>query len=124
MPQANPIHRIMTIQELGNMTEWKTYIEENFSIEEITKDDGNILDGSKLMQHVFSINKPLIKLGNLSTQDGKNIQQGYMQIFAGAMTGIRNPKAHSNLIIELLWAIHLLSLASLLIYKLEDAGVN
>ena len=45
-----------------------------------------------------------------------------MEIFAGAMTGIRNPKAHSNIIdIDEKRAIHLIYLASLLMYKLDEA---
>jgi len=42
------------------------------------------------------------------------MQKGYMQIFSGAMTGIRNPKAHSNVIVDEKRAIHHLHLASLL----------
>ena len=44
-----------------------------------------------------------------------------MEIFAGAMTGIRNPKAHSNIVLDENRAIHLLHLASLLMYKLDEA---
>ena len=47
-------------------------------------------DGSKLMQAAFSIQNPVIKLGDLSTETGINIQQGYMEMFAGAMIGIRS----------------------------------
>jgi len=43
-----------------------------------------------------------------------------MQIFAGAMTGIRNPKAHANIVIDRNRAIHLLFLASLLFFKLDE----
>jgi hypothetical protein len=53
------------------------------------------------------------------SESGRNIQQGYMDIFAGAMTGIRNPKAHGNIQIDSKQAIHLLFLASLLLHKLD-----
>jgi hypothetical protein len=43
-----------------------------------------------------------------------------MQIFAGAMTGIRNPKAHANIIIDSNRAIHFLFLASLLMYVIDE----
>ena len=46
---------------------------------------------------------------------------GYMEIFAGTITGIRNPKAHDNIVIDEKRAIHLLYLASLLMYKLDEA---
>jgi uncharacterized protein (TIGR02391 family) len=73
------------------------------------------------MTTAFSVQNPIIELDDLATVSGKDIQQGYMQIFAGAMTGIRNPKAHGNLDIDETRAIHLLFLASLLMYKLDEA---
>jgi len=45
-----------------------------------------------------------------------------MQIFAGSMTGIRNPKAHGNLNITRERGIHLLFLASLLFHKLDESS--
>jgi uncharacterized protein (TIGR02391 family) len=81
---------------------------------------GNEFDGADLMQRVFSPKAPVVRLADLSTEDGKNIQQGYMQIFAGAMTGIRNPKAHSNIVIDAPRAIHFLHLASLLHFVFDE----
>src|SRR5260370_4266685 len=52
------------------------------------------LDGASLMKNAFSPNNPIITIDDLSTENGRSIQQGYMEIFAGSMTGIRNPKAH------------------------------
>ena len=49
------------------------------------------------MTTAFSANKPLIRLNMLETDTDRNIQQGFMMIMAGAMIGIRNPTAHSNL---------------------------
>lgn len=80
-------------------------------------------DGAELMQKAFSVKKPIISLDDLSTETGRNIQQGYMLIFSGAMTGIRNPKTHGNVTITPERAIQLLGLCSLLFYKLEDGGV-
>ena len=53
-------------------------------------------DGSKLMQHAFSAANPILKLNSFITKSEKDEQQGYMDIFAGSMTGIRNPRAHEN----------------------------
>jgi uncharacterized protein (TIGR02391 family) len=86
----------------------------------VKKATGNEFDGADLMQRAFSPNNPVFRLGDLSTEDGKNIQQGYMQIFAGAMTAIRNPKSHSNVTIDADRAIHLLHLASLLHYLFDE----
>jgi uncharacterized protein (TIGR02391 family) len=84
------------------------------------KATGNEFDGADLMQRAFSPINPIFRLGDLSTEDGKNIQQGYMQIFAGAMIAIRNPKSHSNVAIDADRAIHLLHLASLLHYIFDE----
>lgn len=93
----------------------------NKVIKEIVKTDtGEELDGAQLMYKAFSPNQPVIRIGDLSSETGRNIQQGYMQIFAGAMIGIRNPKAHENIVINSNRAIHLLTLASLLISKLDE----
>jgi len=43
-----------------------------------------------------------------------------MQLFAGSMTGIRNPKAHGNVTIDVVRAKHFLYLASLLTYRFEE----
>lgn len=77
-------------------------------------------DGSKLMQAAFSVQNPVIKLGDLSTETGKNIQQGHMEMFVGAMIGIRNPQAHSNLTISKSEAVRKLHFASMLMYKLDN----
>jgi uncharacterized protein (TIGR02391 family) len=89
--------------------------------EMVRKKTGQELDGAALMQKAFSPNPPVvIALDDLSTESGKNIQQGYMQIFAGAMVGIRNPKAHANITITKERCIHFLFLASLLFNKLDE----
>ena len=97
------------------------YTEINQAVKRIVKEfDGRELDGVKLMNTAFSLGKPLIKLTELETETDRNIQQGYMQIMAGAMTGIRNPKAHENLNPDSRKALHLICLASLLMYKIDE----
>jgi len=82
---------------------------------------GKEFDGADLMRNTFSPKNPVIALADLSTESGKKEQQGYMDIFAGSMIGIRNPKAHGNVVIDEKRAVHLLYLASLLMYKLDEA---
>jgi len=95
--------------------------EVNKIIKDIVKDEtGEELDGASLMHRAFSPNQPIICIGDLSTETGRNIQQGYMQIYAGAMIGIRNPKAHENINIDSTRAIYFLTLASLLMSKLDE----
>ena len=78
-------------------------------------------DGAPLMQKAFSSDNPVIALDDISTLNGKNVQIGYQQLFSGAMTGIRNPKAHSNVQIDAARSMHLIFLASLLMSKLDEA---
>lgn len=77
-------------------------------------------DGADLMNRAFSEQNPIIVLDDLSTATGRDIQIGYMQIFSGSMTGIRNPKAHDNITIDSKRAIHFLFLASLLMFKIDE----
>ncbi len=79
-------------------------------------------DGQDLMFSAFKPEKPIIVLDDLTTETGQSIQRGYMYLFAGAMSGIRNPKAHENIVISPERALHHLVLASLLVEKLDESG--
>ena len=81
---------------------------------------GPELDGVSLMQTAFSPKNPIIVLADLSTQSGRDMQRGYMDLFAGTMAAIRNPKAHGNIVITAERALHLLFLASMLWYTLDE----
>ena len=97
------------------------YKEVNVAVKRIVGDAvGRRADGAGLMTTAFSVDRPLIKLTALETETDRNIQQGYMQIMAGAMTGIRNPKAHGNLNPSPRKALHLICLASLLMYQIDE----
>jgi uncharacterized protein (TIGR02391 family) len=87
----------------------------------VKRKTGEELDGASLMTRAFSVKNPIISLADISTQSGKDIQQGYMQIFAGAIIGIRNPKAHEVIVIDRERAIHFIFLASLLMHTLDMA---
>lgn len=84
------------------------------------KATGKELDGADLMHQSLSPRNSIIILDDLGTESGRNQQMGYMEIFAGAMTGIRNPKAHENVTITKERAIHHLFLASLLFKRLDE----
>jgi len=73
------------------------------------------------MRQTFSVNQPKLSFEDNSTVNGKNVQQGYMDIFAGAMKGIRNPNAHENMEIKKDDAVRKLMLTSLLMYKVDEA---
>lgn len=82
---------------------------------------GTEFDGKPLMERAFSPGNPVVRLADLSTDSGQNIQLGYMLMFSGAMVGIRNPKAHDNITIDRERAIHHLFLASLLLSKFDES---
>lgn len=52
------------------------------------------LDGSKLMERVFSPEKPVLRFNAMADQSDKSEQKGYMMMFSGAVAGLRNPRAH------------------------------
>lgn len=96
----------------------------NTAVKTIVKERiGEELDGASLMQKALSLDEPVLMLSDISSESGRNIQKGYLQIFSGAMTGIRNPKAHDNLVIDRKRAIHHLFLASLLMSKIDEATI-
>lgn len=84
---------------------------------------GQELDGAPLMTRAFSSQNPVIRFADLDTENGRNIQLGYMKIFEGAMIGIRNPKSHQNMFPNKDITIHLLFQASFLFVKLQECGV-
>lgn len=102
---------------------FSAFKEVNFRVKNIVKSKtGEELDGKNLMFKAFNLNDPIIKLSNYSTETEKNIQEGYMHIFAGSIQGIRNPKAHENISIDKNRAVHFLFLASLLMYKIDESN--
>ena len=52
--------------------------------------------GSDLMFTVFNEKNPILKLNELHSTSDRNEQEGYKHLFAGAMAGIRNPRAHEH----------------------------
>ena len=98
-----------------------SFKEVNDSVKRIVREaGGNEIDDAGLMTTAFSPQNPIIKLTALVSDSDKNVQQGFMQIMAGAMTGIRNPHAHGNLNPSSSKALHLIALASLLMHKLDE----
>ncbi len=98
-----------------------SFKEVNDAVKRIVRDTvGCDLDGAGLMTTAFSLQHPVIRLTRLESDSDRSIQQGYMQIMAGSMTGIRNPKAHGNLNPDGTKALHLICLASLLMHKVDE----
>lgn len=91
------------------------------------KNNGSELDGTKLMREVFNLSKeiPILQLNNLINETDRNEQEGFMNIFVGAVQGIRNPKAHANLNLkDPQKAIEYILFASLLARKIDESKLN
>ena len=100
-------------------------VEEAFKcLNNAVKDKSELLDrdGAALMREAFSANTPVLKLNAFQSQSDKDEQLGYMEIFAGSMTGIRNPRAHEHELADAPdVALELLVLANHLMRKLNAA---
>lgn len=90
----------------------------------VKEKSGLALDGKDLMAKVFNENTPIIKLNELLTQSDKDEQEGFKFLFMGAMVGIRNPKAHDNVVqTDPYRTLEYLSFASLLMKRTEEGKV-
>lgn len=77
--------------------------------------------GTQLMQQVFSTSDPKLFWSERKTTSEQDEQKGYLQLYAGAMLGIRNPVTHEFKWIDdpllslelILFAQHLLRKAKL-----------
>ncbi|HUK08526.1 MAG TPA: TIGR02391 family protein [Stellaceae bacterium] len=52
-------------------------------------------DGVTLMEHVFSPKAPILRFNDLRSPSDQDEQRGFMMLFSGAVTGLRNPRAHA-----------------------------
>ena len=81
--------------------------------------------GYALMMEAFNEQNPKIKLNSLTSDTEIDEQRGYKSIFAGAAAGIRNPRGHEIDIADTTdEALDYLALASLLLRRLDAAGVR
>ena len=78
------------------------------------------LDGSTLMEQAFSLNKPILQFNALSDQSERDEQRGYMMMFAGAVAGLRNPRAHKFVQDNAERALEFIAFVSLLAKLLDE----
>ncbi|MFS8111259.1 TIGR02391 family protein [Rhizobium jaguaris] len=76
--------------------------------------------GFKLMMSAFADTNPKIKLTSMTTQSEIDEQNGFKFIFAGAMAAIRNPRGHEINIDPIDRCLDHLSMASVLLRRLEN----
>jgi uncharacterized protein (TIGR02391 family) len=81
--------------------------------------------GYALMMDAFNETNAKVRLNGLVTESEIDEQRGYKSIFAGASAGIRNPRGHEVDIGDTPdEALDYLALASLLLRRLDAAGVR
>jgi len=74
------------------------------------------------MGYVFDESNPILKIKYSLPDTAKEEQEGFKLIFMGAMLGIRNPKAHYEIIQrDRARTIQYLALVSLLFKTVDDA---
>lgn len=76
-------------------------------------------DGTALMEMVFSPNNPILKFNMLADAWDIEEQKGFMKMFAGAVAGLRNPRAHKIIKDDPEMALEFIAFISLLA-KLVD----
>ncbi len=78
--------------------------------------------GVPMMRTAFSSEKPRLRFTTFKGLSARDEQDGYMQIFAGSIGGVRNPRSHEPTHIdEELTCKEFLILASHLVKKAESA---
>ncbi|MFP1908136.1 TIGR02391 family protein [Lonsdalea quercina] len=80
------------------------------------------IDGVALVNQVFSKDNPIIKVCDMTTETGKNIQIGQRSLSSGVMEAFRNPAAHTPvdvLVPETFSELDCLNILSLISYLLE-----
>jgi uncharacterized protein (TIGR02391 family) len=78
-------------------------------------------DGRPLMQKAFSPSNPILKFNDLSDQSDRDEQMGFMDMFCGAVSGLRNPRAHGFINDDPERALEFIAFVSLLAKLLDQA---
>lgn len=79
------------------------------------------LDGTKLMEHVFSPKNSVLRFNDLTDQTDQDEQRGFMMLFSGAVVGLRNPRAHKLIDDDPERALEFIAFVSLLAKLLDGA---
>ena len=79
------------------------------------------LDGTDLMQNVFSVKNPILRFNDGEDDTDKSEQQGMMFLYAGAMLAFRNPRSHKFVEYDADRAVQTIAFISLLAKLLDVA---
>lgn len=108
-------HYSLAVQETYKAVE--KYIQQKTSLTGVS--------GTPLMQQAFSTSNPKLFWTERKTTSEQDEQKGYLQLYAGAMLGIRNPVAHEfNWIDDPLLSLELILFAQHLLRKAKMAQTS
>lgn len=79
------------------------------------------LDGVKLMEKVFNPSTPILKFNALADDSDRDEQKGFMFMLSGAVSGLRNPRAHRLMTDDPERALEFIAFVSLLAKLVEKA---
>jgi uncharacterized protein (TIGR02391 family) len=82
---------------------------------------GEEIDGTTLMERVFSPKAPILRFNDLRDESDQNEQKGFMMMFSGSVAGLRNPRAHKLIKDDPERALELIAFVSLLAKLLDGA---
>lgn len=93
-------------------------------VKRIIKDlTGVSVDGTAAMQKAFAVKNPIIRVADVTTKTGEDIQQGIMEIAAGVVRSIRNPKVHEIVSYTRREAVQKLCMISLLMDTIDQSEI-
>lgn len=82
---------------------------------------GLMEDGNRLMNEAFKRNDPVLAFNELQDENDLSEQEGYMFMFKGAVSGLRNPRAHRLVSDDPERALEFIAYVSLLAKLAESA---
>lgn len=81
-------------------------------------------DGAQLMEAVFNPTKPILKFNALVDQSDHDEQKGFMMMFSGSVSGLRNPRAHKIMVDDPEMALEFIAFVSLLAKLADKAALS
>jgi len=81
-------------------------------------------DGVDLIHNVLSVSNPIVKIVDLSTENGRNIQEGTRFLLVGYFKSYRNPSTHDVIELEKSVSLNVLYGLNDIILKLETSNVE
>lgn len=93
---SNVVKKLMLNKHYESAVTTSVKLLENYIRDIYKGQTGKDMNGVPLMQNIFNPNNPVLRFEDINSQSGKDLQDGYRQIFVGVQLGIRNPYSHDT----------------------------